>query len=70
MARLTTEYMIAKIQQKLSIGEFVEANKMQNLATPRITRYRISRDTVEIIMTSNDHKHCGDITRLYRDICL
>ena len=70
MARPTTEHMIAKIQQKLVKGEFVEANKMQNLASPRITRYRISCDTVEIIMTRNDHKYCGDITKLYREICL
>ena len=70
MARPTTEYMISKIQQKLSVGEIVEANKMQNLASPRITRYRISRDKVEIIMTSNDHKHIGDITRIYKEICL
>lgn len=70
MARPTTEYMISKIQQKLSVGEIVEANKMQNLASPRITRYRISRDKVEIIMTSNDHKHVGDITRIYKEICL
>lgn len=70
MARPTTEYMIGKIQQKLSKGEFVEANKMQNLASPRITRYRISRDKVEIIMTSNDHKYIGDITRIYKEICL
>lgn len=70
MARPTTEYMIDKIQKKLSIGEVVEANKMQNRASPRITRYRISRDTVEVVMTSNDHKHCGSITKLYKDICL
>ena len=70
MSRPTTEQMISKIQKKLSIGEVVEANKMQNLVAPRITRYRISRDSVEIVMTSNDKKHCGSITKLYSDMCL
>lgn len=70
MSRPTTEQMIEKIQKKLSIGEVVEANKMQNLVAPRITRYRISRDSVEIVMTSNDKKHCGSITKLYSDVCL
>ena len=70
MSRPTTEQMIDKIQKKLSIGEVVEANKMQNLVAPRITRYRITHDTVEIVMTSNDKKHCGSITKLYSDMCL